>query len=177
MEYFDLIENRRSVRSYTAEPVKKKALEAILSAARLSPSACNGQPWRFNVLLDDSRRALAAKAAGIRPPVNRFAPECPVIIVVSGEKEPVIPSAATGLPVANRYAEIDVGSSIAYLTLAAADLGLGTCIMGLFDKDMAAEAASLPANEKPYLLIGLGHPADSPVKKQRLALEDTVRYL
>lgn len=178
MEYFDLIRERRSVRKYTSEPVAEEDLRKIVGAALLSPSACNAQPWRLTVVQDAEKRALLAKAAGIRPPVNAFAPECPVIIVISCDKEPVLRSAATGEPVQNRYAMNDLGSVIAYLTLAAADLGLGTCIMGLFDKEEAAKIVSLPEKEAAVLLVGLGHPADGgPKPKVRLPESETVRYI
>ena len=55
------IANRKSVRSYTSEPVSDADIETLLRAAMAAPSAMNRQPWEFIVLNDrDTLNALAS---------------------------------------------------------------------------------------------------------------------
>lgn len=57
----EAIRNRRSIRRYTAEPVPREALLAVLEAGRWAPSGLNNQPWRFLVVQagDPRQEALA----------------------------------------------------------------------------------------------------------------------
>ena len=59
-DFLQLVQARQSDRSYDKErPVEPEKLERVLEAARLAPSACNAQPWRFVVITD---KELAQKA-------------------------------------------------------------------------------------------------------------------
>ena len=52
-DFLQLVQARQSDRSYDKErPVEPEKLERVLEAARLAPSACNAQPWRFVVITD-----------------------------------------------------------------------------------------------------------------------------
>lgn len=130
MEFRNCVENRRSIRSFRPDPVRREDILYCLDAARLSPSSLNCQPWRF-VVLDDPQ--LKNRAAGyISNPLlksNLHARQAPVLIaVVSDLSENPNPLYRTAVKKFGMY-QYDLGAAVQTLCLAAADLGLGSCIM------------------------------------------------
>ena len=177
MEFSELVNARRSCRHYTAEPVSGEEIEALLEKANLSASACNSQPWHFTVLLSPEKRALGAEAVYVFPPTNAFAREAAALLVLSAEREPEVMPGVKKTLGSSYFSDIDIGSAAAYFTLAAADAGLATCIMGVFDEKKLREAAALGADLVPRLVIALGHAADGDrphTKKRKAAAEKTV---
>lgn len=170
MNFLEIAQNRQSCRSYeegrTVEPEK---LEAILEAARLAPSACNGQPYHLTVChgQDATDVALACRGMGL----NKFAVQAPTVIVIS--EESYVKSAALGAKLkGNDYRSIDIGIVAAYITAEAAAQGLGTCILGWLDDGKIREICGL---EQPVrLVITLGYPKDTLRKKQRKELSELV---
>jgi len=94
MNFMEIAKARQSCRSYDeARPVEEEKLTAILEAARISPSACNGQPYHFTVCKGDVAKEVALTTRGMGG-MNKFAVEAPVLIVVS--EKPYVKSAALG---------------------------------------------------------------------------------
>jgi len=109
MRFLDLAKERSSCRRYSSKPVSRESIERCLEAARLAPSACNSQPWRFIVVKDGPiRRELAAKAFHGIFGMNAFAKQAPVLVPVIRENSayPAMLGAAFG---GTRYSLIDVG--------------------------------------------------------------------
>ena len=131
MNFTEIAENRQSCRKYDSQrAVEKEKLDAILKAARLAPSACNGQPYFITVCEGEGagRVALATQGMGM----NKFATDAPVLLVIS--EEAYVASAALGAKLKkNDYRSIDIGIVSAYITAEAAARGLSTCILGWFD--------------------------------------------
>ena len=175
MNFHEITVNRQSCRSYDpARPVEPEKLLQILEATRLSPSACNGQPYHFTVCQGESARKASAACTGMSR--NKFAAQAPVRIVIS--EEPYVKSAALGAKVKNNdYRSMDIGIAAAYLTAAAAEEGLGTCILGWLDDQKLRELCGL--SHPVRLVITLGYPtADEKLRtKKRKALSDLVTYL
>ena len=91
MNFMEIANVRQSCRSYDpCRVVEKEKIEAVLEAARLSPSACNGQPYHFTVCRGDEAKAVAALTTGLG--MNKFAAQAPVLIVIS--EKPYVKSAA-----------------------------------------------------------------------------------
>ena len=82
MDFLELVKARQSDRAYDkTRPVESEKLERILEAARLAPSACNAQPWKFVVVTDPELAIKVGKAsAGLR--MNKFAKDAPVHILI-----------------------------------------------------------------------------------------------
>lgn len=174
MNHSDLVKVRQSCRSYNSErAVEDEKLDAILSSARLAPSACNGQPYRITVCKGESAKAVASCVTGMG--MNKFAKDAPVMLVIS--EEDYVKTAAFGAKVKkNDYRSIDIGILAAYITSEAADRGLGTCILGWFDDEKIRTICSL---EKPVrLVITLGYPSDNDKirDKKRKDLSELVSY-
>ena len=171
MDFMEIARNRQSCRGYDeARIVEKEKLESILEAGRLSPSACNGQPYHFTVCKGDTAKEVAKATQGMG--MNKFASQAPVLIVIS--EKPYVKSAAMGAKVkGNDYRSIDIGIAAAYLTAEAAAQGLGTCILGWFDDDKIRQLCNLDAPVR--LVITLGYPKDDTVRpKKRKDLTELV---
>ena len=173
MNFFELIEKRESCRSYDeTRSVEQEKLEKILDAARLAPSACNGQPYHFTVCRGEIAKQVAKTTQSMG--MNKFASQAPVLIVISEEK--YVKTAALGAKVkGNDYRSMDIGITTAYLTAAATELGLSTCILGWLDDEKLREICNLQHAAR--LVITLGYPKDETVRpKKRKALTDLVTY-
>lgn len=175
MNFTEIALARQSCRSYDeTRPVESEKLSAIMDAARLSPSACNGQPYHFTVCTGQTAQKVAAACMGLG--MNKFASQAPVAIVVS--EEPYVKSAAMGAKVKNNdYRSIDIGIAAAYLTAEAAAQGLGTCILGWLDDQKIRGICGLTYPVR--LVITLGYPKEGEKlrDKKRKAPEELVTYL
>ena len=170
MDFEELILKRQSDRKYAPGKVSTEDIMKCIEAARMSPSACNAQPWKF-VVVDDrgklNEMADAAEGMGM----NKFTHGVPVMVAVVLEKMNF--SAKVGSLVKNKdYCMLDLGMAVEHFCLQAADLGLGTCIMGWFDEKKIASLLGVPREKRIPLIIALGHPEGPTRKKIRKPLED-----
>ncbi len=174
MNFTEIAVTRQSCRSYDEnKAVEPEKLDAVLNAARLSPSACNGQPYHITVCRGKKAVDVAKATMGLG--MNKFADKAPVMLVISEEK--YVKSAAMGARIKNNdYRSIDIGILAAYLTAEATAQGLGTCILGWFDDDKIREICSL---EHPVrLVITLGYAKDEAIRnKKRKELNELVTHI
>ena len=173
MNFTEIAKARQSCRAYDAtREVEQEKLNAILEAGRLSPSACNGQPYRFTVCKGETAKAVAACVTGMG--MNKFAVDAPVMIVIS--EESYVPSAALGAKVKkNDYRSIDIGIAAAYVTAEATAQGLGTCILGWFDDEKLRAICDLDKPIRLVITLGYAKEGDSLREKKRKPLEELVR--
>lgn len=170
MEFSELIQKRQSDRKYTGEPVSREDIVKCLEAARLAPSACNSQPWKFIVVQEkDKLKEISEAAIGLG--MNKFTAGVPVMVAVVQEKMNM--EAKAGALVKNKdYSMIDLGLAVENFCLQAAELGLGTCIIGWFDEKRIKTLLGVPRSRRIQVLISLGHP-DAPTRnKTRKSLEE-----
>ncbi len=171
MNFLEIAKVRQSNRAYTDQPIEQEKLDAVLEAARLAPSACNGQPYLITVCQGDTAKAVAKCTQGMG--MNGFATQAPVLLVIS--EKPYVKTAALGAKVKhNDYRSIDIGIASAYITAEAAAQGLGSCILGWFDDEKIRAICDLDAPVR--LVITLGYPADNQRQKRRKDLEKLVQY-
>ncbi len=174
MNFIEIAEARQSCRNYDKnKSVEKEKLDAILEAARLAPSACNSQPYHFTVCTGDTAKRVADTTIGMG--MNKFAPDAPVLIVVS--EAPYTKTAAVGSVVKkNDYRSMDIGIAVAYLTAEATVQGLGTCILGWFDESKIRKICGIKSTVR--LVITVGYPAegDKLRNKKRKPSEELVSY-
>ncbi len=165
--FLELAEKRRSVRAYKPDEVPEDLLQTVLEAGRLAPSACNKQPWRFIVVRSETgRRALGAAYA------REWFWKAPVVIAVC-----ILPKEAWVRSYdGQNYAMVDGALAMDHLTLAAAELGLGTCWIGAFDPAAAREILNLPDGVEIVGLTPLGYPdvEPNPRVRSRRPLGETV---
>ena len=148
------IANRKSVRSYTSEPVSDADIETLLRAAMAAPSAMNRQPWEFIVLNDrDTLDALAGKLRHAKMLEN-----APLAIVVCAE---TMLTLRDGQVVENMFWEHDASAATENLLLAAEALGLGAVWTAASDPERSAiicDALGITGTVKPLCVIPIGHP-------------------
>ena len=175
MNFMEIANIRQSCRSYDPErEVEQEKLEAVLEAARLAPSACNGQPYHFTLCRGQTAKAVAEATQGMG--MNRFATQAPVMIVVSDE--PYVKSAALGVKLKGTdYRSIDIGIATAYLTAEAAVQGLGTCILGWLDDEKIRKICGLNQPVRLVITLGYAKKDDKLRTKKRKETDELVTWL
>lgn len=174
MNFLEIAQNRQSCRAYAeGREVEQEKLEAVLEAARLAPSACNGQPYHITVCRGEAAEAVAMACRGIG--MNKFAVQAPVTLVLS--EMPYVKSAAMGARVKNNdYRSIDIGIAAAYLTAEAAAQGLATCILGWLDDGKIRQICGLEHPIRLVITLGYAKEGDALRKKVRKDLTELVSY-
>lgn len=167
--FYDLVSARYSCRAYTSAPVSRDMILAVLDAARLAPSACNRQPWRFVVLDDEATRSKVLEAYP-----RDWARMAPVLIVACGEHSEAWHRGCDG----KDHTDVDVAIAVEHICLAASSLGLGTCWICNFDPQPVRDALNLPDGLEPIALIPVGYPdpAAPVAPKKRKPFDETVRW-
>ncbi|MBE6941383.1 MAG: nitroreductase [Ruminococcaceae bacterium] len=175
MNFYEIAKTRQSCRSYDpARPVEEEKIAAILESARLSPSACNGQPYHFSVCRGEAAKAVAQTTMHMG--MNKFAADVPVMLVIS--EKPYVKSAAVGAKVKkNDYRSIDIGIAAAYITAEAAAQGLGSCMIGWFDDDKIREICNLDGTVRLVIAIGYAKEGDKLRPKKRKEMDELVTQL
>jgi nitroreductase len=171
-----LMKNRQSERKYIERPVEREKIERITEAGRLSPSACNGQPWHF-VVVDEPvlRDEVAAATESVVLRMNSFVREAPVLIVVVREKSN-FNSRAGDLIKQKDYSLIDIGIATASMVYQAAAEGLGTCIIGWVDDKRIRKALGIPSSRKVELVISVGYTENRLREKSRKPPGNVITY-
>lgn len=168
MTFLDLAKERYSVRKYADRVVEKEKIMQVLEAARFAPSAVNKQPVHFTVVTD--QEMIKGLVEAYDRPWFRSAP---VVIVASGDH-----STSYKRKDGKDHCDIDVAIAVDHLTLAASDIGLGTCWVCAFDEDIVRKVLSLPDHQEPIVMIPIGYPGESPIpKKIRKSMDEIVTFL
>lgn len=167
--FHDLVCERYSCRNYTSEPVSRETILSILEAARLAPSACNRQPWKFIVIENDSPLKKTVIEAYDRP----WVADIQAFIIACG-----IHDDAWHRSDGKDHTDIDVAIAVEHICLAAAALGLGSCWICNFDVDKITAALSLPDGVEPIAIIPLGYPqpTEKTPRKIRKQMDEIVAW-
>lgn len=175
MNFTEIAQSRQSCRSYNPErQVENEKLDAILAVARLSPSACNGQPYHITVCKADIAKNVAKATQGMG--MNKFATDAPVMIVIS--EMPYVKTAALGAKVKkNDYRSIDIGILSAYITAEATAQGLSTCILGWFEDADIRKICNLDGTVRLVIALGYAKDDDKLREKKRKNIDELVTVL
>lgn len=197
-----VIEDRRSIRQYTDEPVSEEALEMILEAGRLAPSGENAQPWRFIIVKDpETRKKLGAIAGGgsgrrftaefvTQKMQERFASledeakkKAAFEKLTSGQVSAFLAEAPVSIVVCGRKdvwdLPYDTSAAIENMLLMVTALGLGACwviapCIDIRDEERVKELLGVPEGMKVVSIIAVGHPARYPRPRPRIPLHELV---
>ena len=172
MDFLDICEKRQSCRKYDTErSVEREKLDAVLEAARLSPSACNGQPYHITVCKGETAKNVAKATMSMG--LNGFADQSPILLVIS--EEPYVRSAALGSKISgNDYRSMDMGILSAYITAAACEQGLSTCIIGWLDGEKIGKICGIKNTVRLVITLGYAHPEDKLRNKKRKDISELV---
>jgi nitroreductase len=168
METWDAIRARRNVRTYSPDPVPAADLDRIAEAGWRAPSASNRQHWNFIIVTDrEQLQELSTVWQGARHIAGAAAAIALVLPQPADERSKVV----------DQY---DLGQATYAIMLAAADLGVGTGHSSVGDQEKAREILGVPDDHDVAYLIGVGFPADRPlkpiVKPNRLPFDEVVRH-
>jgi len=177
MDFYELIIKRQSERQYDTRQVESEKIMQCIEAARMAPSACNAQPWKFIVVDEpELKKQLASAMASMG--MNKFAFDAPVIVAIVLEKPNVLSKIGSVLK-GKEYTLMDIGFAASQFCLQATDLGLGTCLIGWFDEKKVRKLLQIPSKKRIPLLITVGYCTNEIRKKQRKELNviySTNRY-
>lgn len=166
-DFLALTKERCSVRSFKPDAIAQDALDYVLEAGRLAPTACNKQGIHIYLLTSDETRAAAAS-------VCKFTFGAPAILCVCKDhdsywKNPFEDGINSG--------DIDASIVTTHMMLAAREKGLGSCWVGAFAPSKMAQALALPANHQVVALLPLGYPADDATPSEMHAKRKTKEEL
>jgi len=167
MEFKNLAEKRYSVRGYQNKEVEEDKINHILECSRLAPSAANRQPWKIYIVKDKTVKDKLVESYS-----REWLAEAPLIAAFVGQRDENWRRRD-----GEDYLLCDVTILADYFTLAAADIGLGTCYIAAFDEQKASEALSLAESERVMLLTPLGYAKEGATRKRdRKQLRDIIIY-
>lgn len=172
MNFTEIANARQSCRAYdSSREVERGKLDAVLASARLSPSACNGQPYHITVCQGNAAEKVARAVQGMG--MNKFASDAPLLLVIS--EMPYVATAALGAKVkGNDYRSIDIGILSAYITAAASAEGLGSCILGWLDDKKLREICGVEGAVRLVITLGYADESDTLREKKRKSLDELV---
>lgn len=197
-----VIQDRRSIREYTAEPVSDQDLDLILEAARQAPSGENAQPWRFIIVKDaETRKKLGALAGGgsgrrftsefvTKQMQERFSglqdeekKKAAFEKLTSGKVSAFLADAPVDLVVCGKKGvwdmPYDTSAAIENILLMVTALNLGACwviapCIDIRDEERIKELLGVPEDFKAVSIISIGHPTRPHRPRPRLPLKDIV---
>jgi len=171
MEFFKLIEVRRSVRAFRPEAVSREQLDRILKAVRIAPTAGNLQSFSVVIVEDeDAKKRLVRAAWG-----QEFIAQAPVVLGFIADRARA--ASRYGERGRGLYALQDATIAATFAMLAAADLGLATVWVGAFSTDEVSEILGCRGEEVPVAVLPIGYAAEKPEPTPRRELAELVRRL
>ena len=192
----EAMSRRRSIRKFKPDPVPDECITAMLESARLAPSGCNAQPWRFKVVRDPEIRSLLAQAAHNQ----RFIAEAPVVLVCCADVQGYLDGSVSGIQDLGKIGAVEenvvtvlvknieqlrtysveqlgariaanVAIAVEHMVLRALDFGLGSCWIRFLDAERIKRQFGWGENIFVVALLPVGYPAEAPAPRKRLPME------
>ena len=170
MDFKELVSTRFSCRKYSPRQVERKKILDCLNTARVAPSACNAQPWKF-VVVDDpelKEKVVNTATTGLYK-TTKFIHAAPVLILILADRGSFITKAGSFIR-NTRFYLIDIGIVSEHIVLQAAELGLGACHIGWFNEKGVKKLLNIPKNIEIPLLVSLGYPENQDSFKERASV-------
>lgn len=169
MEFKELVLTRYSCRKFLQLPVEHEKIVQCIEAGRVSPSACNSQPWQF-IVIDDiviKQKVSEAAISGIYK-ISKFLQTAPVLILVLADKGSFL--SRTGSLIRNtKFYLIDIGIVCEHIVLQATELGLGSCYVGWFNESGVKKVLKIPKKYEIPVIICLGYAEESQKHKDTIS--------
>lgn len=173
--FLQLARERQSDRAFVpGKRIEREVLERIVEAGRLAPSACNGQPWHFTVITDEELLPQVGHATSSLG-MNKFVKDAAALVLITHEGTNLSSKLGSGIKDKD-FPIMDIGIASAYLTLAAEDEGVGSCILGWFDEAKIKELVGIPRKRRLMLIVALGYAAKPKRNKVRKEWNKVVSF-
>ena len=157
MDFFEVINQRHSSRTYQDRPVEPEKLQRILQAADQAPSAGNLQAYEIYQVCDDKCKAALAKAAESQ---DFLAQASVVLVFCANANKSASKYKERG---ADLYCVQDATIACTFAMLAATALGLSTVWVGAFDEDEVRFIMNAPHGHRPVVILPIGYAAEMPL--------------
>ena len=167
MDFYEVIEKRRSIRSYTDEMVPFDVLKRIVNAARLAPTWANNQGCRYTIVQDEEVVNKLQNAIG-----QKWCKSAVQFVVVS-----IKPRRSGTNPSGLQYFPVDAGICMEHIILAATNEGLGTCWIGHFNEDAVKDAINMPKRSRVVAITPIGYTKKTPKREQERKKLEEILYL
>jgi nitroreductase len=168
MDFFEVIDQRCSMRSFSSQPVEDEKLQKILETINRAPSAGNRQAYEVYLVTDAERRAALSQAAW----KQAFVAEAPVVLVFC--THPALNAERYSDRGKNLYSPQDAAIACTFAMLAATALGLASVWVGAYVDEEVTRIMRLPEGQTPVAILPIGYPTRKPRKTSRRALEDII---
>lgn len=179
MDFMTMMQTRRSCRAYEDRPVAREDLLRIVEAGRLTPSACNSQPWRF-IVVDEPEATEKFRDALVTEDgvcFCKWREQVPAFIALCEQETRIIPRIAQHFGTNQRYAQGDIGAAAMNMCHEAMELGLATCILGVIDQKKMERHFGVPEGCVVRMGIAVGYAAPAPeTEKVRKPLEEVCGF-
>jgi nitroreductase len=162
----DLIEQRRSRRAYSSQPIETEKINSLFEAARWAPSSMNEQPWAYIYATQDQPELWNKLLDTLNESNRVWAKHAPLLILSMARKTLIRNGAVNG---AARY---DVGAANAFLSMQATHLGLNVHQMGGYDRQKAIENLNIPDTHEPIVIMAVGYLGDSENLSENLKIRE-----
>ena len=180
MNFSTVMETRKSCRAYLDKPVSRKDLLQIVEAGRLSPSGCNAQPWKFIVVDDPEAKARLCDALVLENGMCSapWRDQVPAFIVLCEMPAGIKSYIQEHFGTSQRFAQGDIGGAAMNMCHQAMDLGLDTCMIGVFDQNKMEQAFGIPAGHEIRIILAIGYasPAQAVRLKARKLLDEVCSF-
>ena len=180
MDFSTVMEQRRSCRAYQDKPVSREDLLRIVEAGRLSPRGCNAQPWKFIVVdepeaKDRLRNALVLETGMCSAP---WRDQVPAFIILCETHANIKSYIQEHFGTSQRFAQGDIGGAAMNMCHQAMDLGLDTCMIGVFDPQKMKDAFAIPNDHEIRIILAVGYAASNQAVrlKVRKPLEEVCSF-
>lgn len=168
MDFFKIVEDRRSMRKYAETPVEDEKLQKILETANKAPSAGNLQGYEIYIIRNLEQRQALVKAAWDQ----EFLAEAPVVLIFCSN--PARSAVKYGERGTTLYSIQDATIACSYSQLAAKAQGLDSVWVGAFDEKAVSEILQLPPELRPIILLPIGYAGKEPHPRPRRELRDII---
>ncbi len=160
MDLLEIMQQRRSVRSFKQQAIPETILHQIQQAGRIAATSRNKQARRFVLVTDDQLKAQLQQEAKMQD----FVKDTGVLVVgVATNKE-------------SMGSVYDVVISLSQMEMMAVNHGLGTCWLGVYDAEVASRLLGIPGDAKIASMMAIGYPADEASHKEKLPEEELFSY-
>lgn len=171
MEFFDVIKNRHSIRTFTDQPVEPEKVHKILETANLAPSAGNLQAYEIYVVTDAKKRDGLSCAAL----AQEYIAVAPVALVFC--THPELTEGRYTERGTRLYTVQDATIACSFAMLAATDLGLGSVWVGTFDEKVVRMIIGAPDRQVPVVILAVGYPGEYPEQHPRRPLDELAHWV
>jgi nitroreductase len=171
MEFFDVIKNRHSIRTFSNQPVEDEKLQQILETANLAPSAGNLQAYEIYVVTDAKKRDGLSCAAL----AQEYVAVAPVALVFC--THPELTEGRYTERGTRLYTVQDATIACSFAMLAATNLGLGSVWVGTFDEKVVRLVIGAPDTQVPVVILAIGYAAEFPEQHPRRPLSQLTHWV